>query len=111
MREREAGGASGARGSHPDGAATSSRPVPGRSLGRIVSGSLSKGIEARLDAGTSVEDMAVGRYVVVEGEKRKFFGMITDVKLGAASDQITLSPPDVSDPFVAEVIAGTSTFG
>jgi len=85
--------------------------APGRPLGRIVSGSLSEGLEARLDADTSVEDMAVGRYVVVAGEKRRFFGMITDVELGASNAQLTLSPPDVSDPFIAEVIAGTSTFG
>lgn len=80
-------------------------------LGIVVSGSLTEGLEARLDGATSVEDMAVGRYVVVMGQKRKFFGMITDVQLGASSAQITVSPPDISDPFVAEVIAGTSTFG
>lgn len=83
----------------------------GRPLGRIVSGSLSDGLEARLDVGTSIEDMAVGRYVVVAGEKRRFFGMITDVVLGAANVQLTLSPPDVTDPFIAEVLAGTATFG
>jgi uncharacterized protein len=80
-------------------------------LGRIVAGSLSDGLEARLDAATSVEDMAVGRYVVVDGEKRRFFGMVTDVLLDASSKGLLQSPPDVSDPFVAEVLAGTATFG
>ncbi|MBI4319062.1 MAG: DUF87 domain-containing protein, partial [Chloroflexi bacterium] len=82
-----------------------------RRLGVVVAGSLSEGLQVRLDGGTSVEDMAVGRYVVVEGEKRNFFGIVTDVKLGATSPQIAVSPPDISDPFIAEVVAGTSTFG
>ena len=80
-------------------------------LGLVVAGSLTDGIEARLDPGVSVEDMAVGRYVVVEGRQRRFFGMVTDVKLATSNPQFAISPPDVSDPFVAEVIDGTSTFG
>jgi len=83
----------------------------GRVLGLVTSGSLSDGLEVRLDGSASVEDMAVGRYVVAQGNRLKFFGMITDVQLGASSAQIALSPPDISDPFIAEVISGTSTFG
>ncbi|MHB1413805.1 MAG: helicase HerA domain-containing protein [Chloroflexota bacterium] len=83
----------------------------GTRLGLVVAGSLTEGIEARLDPGVSVEDMAVGRYVVIEGRQRRFFGMVTDVKLATSNPQFAISPPDVSDPFVAEVIDGTSTFG
>ena len=80
-------------------------------LGIVVSGSLNKGVEVRLDSSTSIEDMAVGRFVTIEGEKRRFFGMITDVSLGVTDQRLALTPPDVSDPFIAEVLAGTSTFG
>ncbi|MBI2940874.1 MAG: ATP-binding protein [Chloroflexi bacterium] len=80
-------------------------------LGMVVSGSLSEGLEVRLNAETSVEDMAVGRYVVIEGAQRRFFAMVTDVRLGAASPQLAASPPDVSDPFVAEVLTGTGIYG
>jgi DNA helicase HerA-like ATPase len=80
-------------------------------LGIVVSGSLNKGVEVRLDSSASVEDMVVGRFVTIEGQKRRFFGMITDVSLGVTDQKISLTPPDVSDPFTAEVIAGTSTFG
>jgi len=80
-------------------------------LGIVTSGSLTKGVEVRLDSSASVEDMAVGRYVTIEGEKQRFFGMITDVSLGVIDQKLTLTPPDVSDPFVAEVLAGTSTYG
>ncbi len=80
-------------------------------LGMVVAGSLAKGVEVRLDSGASVEDMAVGRYVTIEGQKRRFLGMITDVSLGATDQRLASSPPDVSDPFIAEVLAGTSTYG
>ncbi len=80
-------------------------------LGIVTSGSLTRGAEVRLDSSASVEDMAVGRYVTIEGQKRRFFGMITDVSLGVIDQKLTLTPPDVSDPFMAEVLAGTSTYG
>ena len=80
-------------------------------LGIVVSGSLNKGVDVRLDPAASVEDMAVGRYVTIQGNKRRFFGMITDVSLGVTDERLTQSPPDVSDPFLAEVLSGTSTYG
>lgn len=80
-------------------------------LGIVTSGSLNKGVEVRLDSSASVEDMAVGRYVTIEGKKRRFFGMITDISLGVIDQKLTLTPPDISDPFMAEVLTGTSTYG
>jgi len=80
-------------------------------LGIVVTGSLEEGIDVKLDGVVSVEDMAVGRYVTIEGQKQRFFGMITDVSLGVTDPHLTLTPPDVSDPFIAEVLAGTSTYG
>jgi len=80
-------------------------------LGVVVSGSLNRGVEVKLDSSASVEDMAVGRYVTIEGNKRRFFGMITDISLSFLDQRLTLTPPDVSDPFMSEVLAGTSTYG
>ncbi|HUT97277.1 MAG TPA: HAS-barrel domain-containing protein, partial [Dehalococcoidales bacterium] len=80
-------------------------------LGIVVSGSLGKGVEVKLDSSVSIEDMAVGRFVTIEGAKRRFFGMISEVSLGMTDQRLSLTPPDVSDPFIAEVLAGTSTFG
>jgi hypothetical protein len=82
-----------------------------RKLGFVISGALTKGIDIRLDGDISVEDLAVGRYVTIEGQKRRFFGMVTDVTLDASDQRMMSAPPDVSDPFIAEVINGTSTFG
>jgi len=80
-------------------------------LGIVVAGSLNKGVEVRLDSSASVEDMAVGRFVTIEGQKQRFFGMITDISLGVIDQRLTVTPPDTSDPFMAEVLAGTSTYG
>jgi DNA helicase HerA-like ATPase len=80
-------------------------------MGIVVSGSSNKGVEVRLDSGTSVEDMVVGRYVTIEGQKRRFFGMITEVVLGVTDLNLTQTPPDTNDPFIAEVLSGTSTYG
>lgn len=80
-------------------------------LGIVVSGSLGGGVEVRLDSSASVEDMAVGRFVTIEGQKRRFFGMITEVSLGVIDQKLTVTPPDTSDPFIAEVLAGTGTYG
>jgi len=80
-------------------------------LGIVVSGSLESGVEVKLDGGVSVEDMAVGRYVTIEGQKQRFFGMITDIGLGTIDPRFTLTPPDISDPFVSEVLSGTGTYG
>ena len=80
-------------------------------LGIVTAGSLNKGVEVRLDNSASVEDMVVGQYVTIEGQKQRFFGMITDISLGVIDPKLTLTPPDASDPFIAEVLAGTSTYG
>jgi DNA helicase HerA-like ATPase len=80
-------------------------------LGVVVSGSLTRGVEVRLDASVSVEDMAVGRYVAIEGTKHRFFGMITDVSLETVDPSVAITPPDVSDPFIAQVVTGTTTYG
>jgi DNA helicase HerA-like ATPase len=80
-------------------------------LGIVTNASLESGVEVRLDADVSVEDMVVGRYVTIQGQQRRFFGMITDVRLGVSDERIRYAPPDAADPFLAEVLTGTSTFG
>ena len=82
-----------------------------RRLGMVVGGSLSKGLTVKLDPGAVIEGVAVGRYVVVQGRRRRFFGIITDVALDSTNPMMEKSPPDVSDPFIAQVISGTGAFG
>lgn len=86
-------------------------PLPLRNkLGVITSGSLVEGLCARLEGRESVEDMRVGKFVVIKGEKNEFFSMITDVVLEATNQKVLADPPN-GDPFIHEVLAGTSTYG
>jgi uncharacterized protein len=83
-----------------------------RRLGLVVGGSLSRGLSIKLDRTAVVEGMAVGRYVVVRGQTgRRFFSLITDVALDNTNPAIEKAPPEPSEPFLAQVYQGTSTFG
>ena len=87
-------------------------PQPLQRLGIVVGGSLSKGLDVKLDQTTVIEGLAVGRYVVVRGQTgRRFFSIVTDVRLDALNPLIEKAPPDTSDPFLARVYQGTAVFG
>ncbi len=79
-------------------------------LGTVITGSLMGGLEVKLNPGKDVEELAVGRYVVIIGKLRRFFGMVTNVGLATSNPQIALSPPDLSDQFVQEVLDGIGTY-
>lgn len=81
-----------------------------RQLGIITQGSLSRGLEMRLHEHASVEDVRVGKFVVVEGQRHRYFSMLTDVGLGAANAQILLDPP-AEGSLLGSVLAGIGTFG
>ena len=83
----------------------------GQPLGSITQGSLSQGLEVRLHPDVSVEDMRVGKFLVVEGVRSRFFCMLTDVALGTSSARIVANPPSPNDDFLREVLAGGGTFG
>ena len=91
------------------------RPRPpaeeARRLGLVVGGSLSEGLAVKLDPRIAIEGLAVGRYVVVRGGRRRFFGMITDIRLASADPGLARMPPDPDDPFIREMVAGIGVFG
>ncbi|MGC1310472.1 MAG: ATP-binding protein [Phormidesmis sp.] len=82
-----------------------------RPLGSVIQGSLSKGLEVRLHPDVLVEEMRVGKFLVVQGVRSRFFCMLTDVALGTASQRILASPPEPSNIFLQEVLAGSGTYG
>lgn len=82
-----------------------------RPLGSVIQGSLSKGLEVRLHPDVLVEEMRVGKFLVVQGVRSRFFCMLTDVALGMASQRIVASPPDPNNIFLQEVLAGSGTYG
>ncbi|MDJ0678595.1 MAG: ATP-binding protein [Xenococcaceae cyanobacterium MO_167.B52] len=80
-------------------------------LGSVIQGSLTKGLEVRLHPDISVEDMRVGKFLVVQGRRSRFFCLLTDVALGASSDRILANPPAMEDTFLQDVLAGSGTYG
>lgn len=87
-----------------------------RRLGIVVGGSLSQGLDVKLDVGAKpggiIEDMAVGRYVVIEGATgRKFFSIVTDIALDHTNPDLPKMPPDPDDSFAAEIYGSSLAFG
>src|SRR5258708_34745580 len=71
-------------------------------LGLVVGGSLSQGITVKLDPGQVpggvIEDMAVGRCVVVGGQSgKKYFSIVTDILLDSTNPDLAKNPPDPHD--------------
>ena len=88
----------------------------GLRLGIIVGGSLSKGLTVKLDAGelpgSMIEQLAVGRYVVVQGlTERRFFCIVTDVSLEHTNPSIESNPPETTDIYTAEIYRSTLVYG
>ena len=84
---------------------------PGAQLGLVVDGSLANGVEVRLNRQTSVEDLKVGTFVTIKGDRGNFFGVITEIALDSSDQRLKHTPPDVDDPFIAQVVTGTVAFG
>ncbi len=82
-------------------------------LGVVVGGSLSKGLVVKLDREQTVEELAVGRYVVVHGANdTRFFCMLNDISLNSANPGIQNHPPEFQgDPFLEAVYVGTAVYG
>ncbi|MEA5508853.1 ATP-binding protein [Crocosphaera sp. UHCC 0190] len=80
-------------------------------LGVVIQGSLSQGLEVRLHSDVSVEQMRVGKFLVVQGVRSRFFCLLTDVSLGTANPRILANPPSFEDTFMRDVLAGSGTYG
>lgn len=82
-------------------------------LGIVVGGSLSSGLQIKIDPRFSMEKLAVGRYVVIRGRQtsRRFFGIVTDIALDATNPDLVRHPPDLSEDFVLEVYSSEVAIG
>jgi DNA helicase HerA-like ATPase len=81
-----------------------------RLFGLVTRGSLSKGLDLKLEPGWTVEDMRVGRFVVIDGAAHRFFCLVTDMALGATNEGILLDPPRGND-LARRVVEGIATYG
>ena len=95
-------------GSRPDQELPSPVAEP---LGIVVDGSLTQGVEVRLGAEKSVEDVKVGNFITLQGDSNRFFGVVTEIALANTDARLKHGPPDANDPFVARVLQGTVAYG
>ena len=88
-------------------------PVEASSIGMVVGGSLTDGVEIRLNPSgeTLIEDVKVGTFVTIRGKRYRFFGVVTDLELNSSDSRLRHSPPESDDPVVAEAISGTMAYG
>ena len=83
----------------------------GQLLGMVIEGSVTDGVEVRLDPGASVERVKVGTFVTIQGSENRFFGVVTNVGLGSTDPRLKFTPLPDNDPFVTGVLQGTVAFG
>lgn len=79
-------------------------------LGVVVDGSFSGGLTVRLNPGTTTEQLRIGNFVVVEGQRNRYFSLISDIHLKATDPRLLADPPRDTSPFIAQTLAGTSTY-
>tara|TARA_B100001123_G_scaffold87901_2_gene100936 strand:- start:1322 stop:2977 length:1656 start_codon:yes stop_codon:yes gene_type:complete len=80
-------------------------------LGMVLAGSLTEGVRIKLASNVSTEQIKVGTFVSIRGELMRFFGVVTDVSLDSMDSSLTSIPPDVTNPFIHEVVSGTTVYG
>ncbi len=64
----------------------------------------------RLNPDAPVEEVALGQHVVIQGQSRRFFGIITDITLETSDNSVRANPPDLSNQLVAKVISSTAVY-
>lgn len=79
-------------------------------IGQIVSGSFTKGLLLKLSSDFDIEDLRIGKFVIIEGEKTKYFSMVTDIHLETNNDQFLNFLPSPKDSFIKEVLKGTLVY-
>jgi len=81
-----------------------------RRLGVVTDGAFNAGLTVRLDAGCTTEDLRIGDFVIVEGERIRYFSMISDLQLRATDPTLLADPPRDASPFIAQALSGINTY-
>jgi uncharacterized protein len=83
-------------------------------LGLLVAGSVAAGLSARLDPAVPIEDVRLGKFVKIVGQKYEYFCLVTDVQLDSANADVLRDPPgdpSTVDVFLRQVLSGITTYG
>lgn len=80
-------------------------------IGQIISGSFTKGLLLKLAKNYNIEDLKIGKFVIVQGNKTKYFAIVTDIRLEASNEKIFNFLPSPKEDFIKDVLQGISTYG
>ncbi len=80
-------------------------------VGQIISGSFKQGLLLKLSNEYDIEDLRIGKFVIVEGEKTKYFSIVTDIELKTNNEKILNFIPSPDDDYIKTVLKGTSVYG
>jgi uncharacterized protein len=79
-------------------------------LGVIVRGSLSKGLELKLDPRVPLESLRAGMFAIARGQRYDFFSLLTDLELSATTPEALDAPPPEPGSLLRDVLAGDSIY-
>ena len=79
-------------------------------LGIIVSGSLSKGLELKVDPQVPLESLRAGMFAIAGGSQYDFFSLVTDLELRATTNEALEGPPPEANSLLREVLLGDSIY-
>lgn len=77
---------------------------PIKKLGTIIAGSLTEGLEMRLDGRYPLEAIKTGKFACVHGRSYTFFSLITDLELDVTSQDILLFPPTENETLLTDML-------
>jgi len=75
-----------------------------KQLGFVVGGSLLDGLTLRIQYDHDPEQLAQGKFVVVEGDRNRYFCLITNIKLETSNPDVILFPPSVHEQLLLKTI-------
>ena len=78
-------------------------------IGAVVGGSLSRGLDVRLEAAPAVENVKVGTFVTMQGRLNRFFGIVTDLRLDSSDPRAGLAVAS-GGAALAEALSGATAY-
>lgn len=75
-----------------------------KTVGHIISGSLTEGFVMRIDPDVPLEEIKTGKFLCIKGHNHQFFSLITDLQLAVSHPDILLFPPAPQDALLKNVL-------
>ena len=75
-----------------------------KKLGHLLTGSLTEGLQMRLNSSSCLEEVKTGKFVSILGNQYVFFSLITDLELEVTNPDILLFPPEQDEKLLSDIL-------